>query len=50
MELVPFCTFTAAPLAGKPDFAGKTPLGQRIVVGVRDARCEGERFNATAGR
>ncbi|KRF00965.1 hypothetical protein ASG88_11235 [Nocardioides sp. Soil777] len=47
MELVPFCTFTATPLAAKPDFAGRTPLGQRVVVGVRDGRCEGERFNAS---
>lgn len=47
MELVPFCTFTAAPLSHKPDFAGNTPMGQRIVVGVRDGRCEGERFKAS---
>ncbi|WP_162246511.1 DUF3237 domain-containing protein [Aeromicrobium sp. Root495] len=47
MELVPFCVFTARPLADKPDFAGRTPLGQRVVVGVRDGRCEGERFMAS---
>ena len=46
MELVPFCVLTAKPLA-KPDFAGLTPLGQRVVVGVREGRCEGERFQAS---
>ncbi|MCL3819839.1 DUF3237 domain-containing protein [Aeromicrobium wangtongii] len=46
MELVPFCVLTASPSV-KPDFAGQTPLGQRIVVGITDGRCEGERFSAS---
>lgn len=47
MELIPFCTFTGSPQSARPDFSGMTPAGQRIVVGVRDGRCEGERFKAS---
>lgn len=46
MELVPFCVLTANTIA-KPDFAGQTPLGQRIVVGITNGRCEGEQFSAS---
>lgn len=45
MELIPFARLTARPNA-KPDFAGLTPLGQRLVVGVKDGRLEGERISA----
>lgn len=45
MELVPFCTYTASVI--KPDFVGDTPAGRRMIVGVRDARWEGERFTAS---
>lgn len=47
MELVPLGTFEAKPKAHKPDFAGMTPCGQRIVVGVQEGRIEGERLKAT---
>ncbi len=46
MELVPFAVLTAHPIA-KPDFAGQTPLGQRVVVGITDGRIEGERLSAS---
>lgn len=45
MELVHFARLTAKPNA-KPDFAGRTPLGQRVVVGVRDGSLVGDRINA----
>ena len=45
MELVPFCTYTASVI--KPDFVGTTPAGRRMIVGVREARWEGERFKAS---
>ncbi len=45
MELVPFCTYTAA--VKKPDFVGQTPAGMRMIVGVTGARWEGERFAAS---
>jgi hypothetical protein len=44
MELVPFARYTAEVL--KPDFVGNTPAGTRMIVGVRNARWEGERFKA----
>ena len=44
MELIPFCRYTASVL--KPDFVGQTPAGTRMIVGVREARFEGERFSA----
>lgn len=46
MELIPFAHLIARPNP-KPDFAGQTPYGQRVVVGVRDARITGERFTAS---
>lgn len=46
MELIPFARLVARPNA-KPDFVGQTPYGQRIVVGVTDARIEGDRLNAS---
>ena len=46
MELVHFAKLTAKPKA-KPDFAGLTPLGQRVVVGVTEGSIVGERFNAS---
>lgn len=45
MELVPFCTYTAKTV--RPDFVGATPTGHRMIVGVREARWEGERFKAS---
>jgi len=45
LDLVPFARYTAEVL--KPDFVGDTPAGRRMVVGVRDARWEGERFRAS---
>lgn len=46
MELVHFARLTARPNA-KPDFVGLTPLGQRIVVGVREGSLVGDRINAS---
>lgn len=46
MELVHFAKLTAKPNA-KPDFAGVTPLGQRVVVGVTEGSIVGERINAS---
>ncbi|MGB4137393.1 MAG: DUF3237 domain-containing protein [Microbacterium sp.] len=46
MDLLPFARLTAKPNA-KPDFAGLTPLGQRVVVGVREATLVGERITAS---
>lgn len=45
MDLVPFCVYTAQ--LDKPDFVGDTPAGRRMIVGVREARWEGERFCAS---
>lgn len=45
MELVHFARLTATPNP-KPDFAGLTPLGQRVVVGVTGGSLVGDRFNA----
>lgn len=45
MELVPFAQLTAKPNP-KPDFVGQTPLGQRVVVGVREGALTGERITA----
>jgi hypothetical protein len=45
VELVPFCTYTAS--VKRPDFVGDTPAGRRMIVGVRDARWEGECFAAS---
>ena len=45
MELVPFCVYTAK--LERPDFVGDTPAGKRMVVGVREARWEGEQFKAS---
>lgn len=45
MELVHFARLTATPNA-KPDFAGLTPLGQRVVVGVTGGSLVGDRINA----
>lgn len=46
MELVPFAKLTARPNP-KPDFAGLTPLGQRVVVGVTEGSLVGERITAS---
>ena len=46
MELVTFAHLTAKPNA-KPDFAGLTPRGQRVVVGVKEGSLVGERINAS---
>ncbi len=45
MELIPFARYTAEVL--KPDFVGDTPAGRRMIVGIRQARWEGERFKAS---
>lgn len=47
MELIPLGTFEGSPNSNRPDFAGMTPYGRRIVVGVRDGRIEGERLKAS---
>jgi hypothetical protein len=44
MELVPFARYTAEVL--KPDFVGDTPAGKRMIVGIKEARWEGENFKA----
>ncbi|GAA1541983.1 hypothetical protein HD600_000855 [Microbacterium ginsengiterrae] len=45
MELVHFAKLTAKPNS-KPDFAGLTPLGQRVVVGVTEGSLVGDRIAA----
>lgn len=45
LELVPFAVYTAK--LNKPDLVASTPKGQRVVVGVKESRWEGERFAAS---
>lgn len=47
MELLRLGTFVGKPNSNKPDFAGMTPYGQRVVVGVREGRIDGERLKAS---
>lgn len=44
LELIPFCTYTAR--IDKPDLVADTPKGHRVIMGIKGARWEGERFNA----
>ena len=45
MELIPLATYTAS--MAKTEMVAPTPLGQRFIVGVKDARWEGERIKAS---
>jgi hypothetical protein len=45
MRLEPFCRYTAT--AHRPDFAGATPVGRRVVAPVSDARWAGPAFAAS---
>ena len=45
LELIPFAVYTAK--LNKPDLVASTPKGNRVVVGVRESRWEGERFCAS---
>lgn len=45
LSIVPFGIYTAR--VERPDFVGDTPRGRRMVVGIRDARWEGEEFSAS---
>ena len=45
MELTPLATYTAS--MAKTEMVAPTPLGQRFIVGVKDARWDGERIQAS---
>jgi hypothetical protein len=47
MELISLGTFVGKPNSSKPDFAGNTPYGRRVVVGIREGRIEGARLKAS---
>lgn len=43
LELIPLCTVTVTPVLAAD--LGVTPAGHRLMVTIREAKCEGERIN-----